>query len=135
MLEKQTHELSGLKPTADLLYVLDGGICWLCEKHIEPDQMSLDHIVPKYWLGPKLRSYKSWFNSSISHKKCNRVRGCPMPRPGSLRWDRLIEEDMRFAAELMKIVAPHWVGDLTKREEMLIKTVEMRDWKWNGARK
>jgi hypothetical protein len=58
-----------------------------------------------------------------------------MPRPGSLRWDRLIEEDMRFAAELMKIVAPHWVGDLTKREEMLIKTVEMRDWKWNGARK
>jgi hypothetical protein len=130
--EEQKHELSGKKPTADLLYVLDSGICWLCNKPVEPEQASLDHIVPKYHLGSR-RSYQSFFNSALAHKKCNRVRGCPMPRPGSLRWDRLIDEDVRFAAEIVKILVPHWDGSLTSREKMLIGTVEMMDWRWKDG--
>jgi hypothetical protein len=105
---KPKHALSGLTPTLDLLYQLDKAKCWLCGEHVDRKAASLDHAVPKSLMGSKLRFYKSFANSYLAHKKCNRLRGNPVPKQSVIRWDRLVEEDYDFIRHLFKRMEFYW---------------------------
>jgi len=54
----------------DALYERDGGICGICGKKVERDEVSIDHIIPLSKGGPHLMS-----NLQIAHLKCNKARG------------------------------------------------------------
>lgn len=117
---KTRHPLSGVKPTLDLIYILDKGICWLCNKPVERQAASLDHAVPKKLMGSKLRAYDSFANYYLAHKKCNRVRGCPTPPQTVIRWDRLVEEDHAFIRRLFGRMEQFWGPPLGKKVKRFI---------------
>lgn len=101
------HPLNHLRPTLDLIYLLDNKKCWLCNGFVDRKAASLDHAVPKKYMG-ELRTYHSFSNYYLAHKKCNRVRGCEMPTQDIIRWDRLTEDDHEFIRRLFQIMEPHW---------------------------
>lgn len=52
-----------------------GDTCWICCRPIEPDRISLDHVIPRSHGGTRHRN-----NLMLAHKKCNSRRGNgPLP--------------------------------------------------------
>lgn len=58
----------------DLLYRRDRGICAYCADHVQPRDISRDHIHPRARGGLDV-----WENVVLAHRSCNMRKGCRTP--------------------------------------------------------
>ena len=59
-------------PTPQLtlrVYVRDGGLCQLCNKPVEPEHATLDHIIPL-----SLGGSNEFDNLQLAHRRCNAIK-------------------------------------------------------------
>ncbi len=59
-----------MAPRRERLFAIQGGLCAHCHKPMQPEHVTLDHVIPRADGGTD-----AWENLMVAHKWCNERRG------------------------------------------------------------
>lgn len=102
-------------PTRELIFLRDGYRCQYCGEQFTKNELTFDHVVPRYYGGKT-----TWNNVSSSCKECNNYKGhdldiLPKTKPFIPTYNDLVKNLMKFPLTIPSIYWNHYLGwDETK---------------------
>lgn len=91
--DKMPHQ-RGVKFSRRMIYKRDNYQCQYCGKHVEMDEVSIDHVVPRSHGGPT-----TWENCVLACVKCNARKNNRTPKQAGMK---LLKEPVKPKINLTK---------------------------------